>query len=136
MASIFSPSRPSIRLAACAATLLLISACANVPKYKYSNGRFPEWSTYEGKHFYPANGSVTAIDPSANTVTIGEGNEAKVFTITPATRIVHEGTDIPLTELPLNQKVKYIVSDDGRHLTSIWFGTRLYEAHQPPTTRR
>jgi len=106
MSSILPTTRLCARATACAGALLLISACGDIPKYKHSSGKFPEWADYEGKHFYPANGTVTAIDTTANTVTIGNGDNASVFAVTPSTRIVHEGTDIPLAQLPLNQSVK------------------------------
>jgi hypothetical protein len=135
------PSPCLFARAACAGALLLISACGDVPKYKHSNGRFPEWAGYEGKHFYPANGTVTAIDATAHTVTIGSGDKASVFAasvfaITPSTHIVHEGADVTLAELPLNQKVKYIRSKDGKALVSIWFGTRLFQIRPPAGASR
>ena len=131
----FSLSRHLSRLAVCAAMLLVVSACMDRPKYKHSNGRFPEWEGYESKHFYPSNGIVTAVDTTANTVTVGLGDKAKVLTVTHTTRILHEGTDIPLAQLPLNQNVKYVMSEDGKDLLSIWFGTRLYQFH-PATGAR
>jgi len=136
MSSILPTTRLCARATACAGALLLISACGDIPKYKHSSGKFPEWADYEGKHFYPANGTVTAIDTAANTVTIGNGDNASVFAVTPSTRIVHEGTDIPLAQLPLNQSVKYIQSQDGKELISIWFGTRLYQIRGPGTSRQ
>jgi len=136
MSSILPTTRLCARATACAGALLLISACGDIPKYKHSSGKFPEWADYEGKHFYPANGTVTAIDTTANTVTIGNGDNASVFAVTPSTRIVHEGTDIPLAQLPLNQSVKYIQSQDGKELISIWFGTRLYQIRGPGTSRQ
>jgi len=136
MSSILPTPRLCARATACAGALLLISACGDIPKYKHSSGKFPEWADYEGKHFYPANGTVTAIDTTANTVTIGNGDNASVFAVTPSTRIVHEGTDIPLAQLPLNQSVKYIQSQDGKELISIWFGTRLYQIRGPGTSRQ
>ena len=139
MSTSFSLFRHLPRIAACAALLLLFSACwtpwTPPPKYKRANGRFPEWDSYESKHFYPTNGIVTAIDTTANTVTVGHGDESRVLAVTPKTRILHEGTDISLAELPVNQNVKYLVSADGKESLSIWFGTRLYTYH-PPTGAR
>lgn len=111
--------------------MLLVSACFSVPKYKRANGRFDEWELYETKHFYPSNGTVTAVDPAAGTVTILNGKNSRVFTVTAGTRIMHEGTDIPLAQLPLNQTIKYTLSQDGSRLLTIWYGTRTFEFHRP-----
>jgi len=120
------------RVIACAgALLLLVSACQLSPKHRMSNGKFPEWDAVQGKHFFPSNGSVTAIDTTASTVTIVHGKDTKVYPVTANTRIIHEGTDIPLAQLPLNQAVKYSLSTDGKRLLSIWFGERLYTYHRP-----
>ena len=131
MLTSFSTSRLHSRVATCAVALVLVTACQNVPKYKKSSGKFAEWSSYEGKHFSPANGTVTAIDTKANTVTIGQGENAKVFPVTPKTRIFHEGADIQLAQLPVNQGVKYTLSEDGKQLLILWYGQRLftYRAH-------
>jgi len=114
------------------AVALLMCACQNVPKYKKTNGKkFDEWGSYEGRHFEPSNGTVAAVDPAANTVTILQGRDTKVFTLSPATRIIHEGTNIPLAQLPLQQQVKFTLSDDGKQLLTIWYGERLYTFHIP-----
>jgi hypothetical protein len=120
------PSLILRRLAVCAAIALLVSACQNVPKYKKSNGKFDEWSSYQGKHFEPSHGVVSAINPAAGTVTITNGKDVKVFPVTANTRIIDEGTDIPLAQLPLNEAVKYTVTEDGAHLLTVWYGHRLY----------
>lgn len=120
-------SRPCHAIAACgAALLLLLPGCQNVPKYKRSSGKFPEWETYEGKHFSPSNGTVTAVDTTASTVTITQGTATRVLTVTPETRIIHEAADVPLSQLPLNQQVKISLSEDGKRLISIWYGHRLF----------
>jgi len=125
----FSSSLPA-RLAACAAAVFLVSACQNVPKYKRSNGKFNEWKTYEGKNFSPSNGVVAAIDPAANSITITEGSNNKVFTVTPDTRIMHEGTDITLAELPLHEAIKFTMTDDRKQLLTIWYGVHLDTFHR------
>jgi hypothetical protein len=107
-------------LALCA--ILLLAACQNVPKYNKASGKFDEWGQYEGKNFSPSSGNITATDLKANTVTISRGRNSKVFPITPQTRIMREATDITLAQLPLNQAVKYTLSDDGKQLLTIWYG--------------
>jgi hypothetical protein len=120
-------SRIPSRIALCAAAALLVTACQNVPKYKKSNGKFDEWSGYEGKHFHPSTGVVSAIDTTANTITISTGKDSKVYPVTAQTRIIHEGADIPLAQLPLNQQVKFTLSDDGVQLLTVWYGSHLFE---------
>ena len=124
-------TRLHLRTAACAAAVLLVCACENTAKFKRSNGKFPEWETYESKHFFPSNGTVTVIDTTANSVTIVHGKDSNVYPVTSATRIIHEGTDIPLAQLPVNQPVKYTLSEDGHRLISIWYGQRLYTYQRP-----
>jgi len=141
MSSILSSPRLPFRVTACGVALALFSGCwtpwTPPAKYKRASGKFPEWQSYEGKHFYPANGTVIATDLTANTVTFGKGEkDAKTFVVTPATRIVHEGTDITLAQLAPNQEVKYLVAADGKQLLSIWFGTRLYRYHPPGGARQ
>jgi hypothetical protein len=121
------PALPS-RVAACAAAALLLSACQNVPKYKRSNGKFDEWGSYEGKNFQPSNGTVVAIDPTANTITIKKGEVSKDYPVTAETRLMHEGTDITLAEFPINTQVKFSLSEDGSHLDTVWYGHHLYTA--------
>jgi len=118
--------RPLIILCA---TAVLFPACQNVPKYKKASGRFNEWSSYEGKHFEPTSGVISAKDLQANTVTITHGNDSKVYPIGPRTRIIHEGTDITLAELPLQESVKYTFADDGKELLTIWYGHQLSTPH-------
>jgi hypothetical protein len=121
----------SARIVACALALLLVSACQNVPKYKRSNGKFNEWSSYEGKNFSPSRGTVAAVDTAANSVTIIDGKNTKVFTVTPATRIMHEGADITLAQLPLHQEIKFTMADDRKQLLTIWYGVHLDTFHRP-----
>jgi hypothetical protein len=125
----------SSRVAACAAVLLMVSACSDVPKYKRSSGNFDEWGEFEGKRFYPSTGTVAAIDPVANTITIVHGKDTKVYPVTKHTRIIREGTDIPLAQLPLKEQVKYLLSDDGAELESVWFGKELF-TYQGTRARR
>jgi hypothetical protein len=108
---------------ACTAALLLLSACQNVPKYKRSSGNFDEWATYQGKGFNPFNGTVLAVDTTANSITIKRENDTRVYAVTPATRIMHEGTDITLAQLPLNQAIRYTLTGDGKGLFTVWYGT-------------
>jgi hypothetical protein len=117
--------------AACVAALILVSGCQVSPKHHMASGKFAEWKTVEGKHFSPMNGIVTAIDPTASTVTIDHGKESKVYPVSPTTRIIHEGTDIPLAQLPVPQTVKYSLSVDGKKLLSVWYGNRLYTYRRP-----
>ena len=108
------------------AALLLVSACQNVPKYKKSNGRWDEWGSYQGKEFSPAKGTLTAVDPAAQTITILQGDTSKVFAVTSETQIMHEGTDITLAQLPLNQLIKFTVAPDHQHLLTVWYGAHSY----------
>lgn len=125
--SITHPHRYPL-IALLAATLLL-PACQNVPKYKKSGGKFDEWKEYEGKNFAPTSGTIAAIDTTAHTVTISDGKDSHVLPVTAATRIMHEGTDVPLAQLPLKTEVKYTVSQDGTRLLTIWYGHRLNQNH-------
>ena len=109
-------------LVVCAAALLLLPACQNVPKYKKSSGRFDEWKSYEGKGFRPASGIDTAIDTAAQTITITKDNKPQVYNVTPDTEIMHNGDNITLAELPLNQTVKYTLEADHRTLATVWYG--------------
>ncbi|MGA3169409.1 MAG: hypothetical protein ABSE62_00190 [Chthoniobacteraceae bacterium] len=118
------------RIAGCAAAALVISACANAPRYKPSSGHWDEWQTYETKHFSPSDGVVTAIDVAANTVTIRRGKDTKVYPVTADVRIIHEGTDVPLAQIPIHQQVKFALSQDGQRLLSIWFGTQTFQYRQ------
>jgi Cu/Ag efflux protein CusF len=129
MLRIIPSSLPPI--AACAAAVFLVSACADVPKYKKSSGKFDEWQSYEGANFKPMTGSVAAVDPVANTVTINHEKKSVVFPVTSITRIMHEGSDIPLAQLPLNQTVRYTVSEDGTQLLTIWYGQHAIAFHRP-----
>ena len=118
-------------------SLLLLSACTDVPKYKRSSGRFDEWGGYEGKHFKPSSGVVLAIDPKAGTVTISHGKEGKTYPVTAETRIIHEDQDIPLAQLPLQTEVKYTTFQDGSTLRTIWFGHRLGQfLRRPPQKKK
>lgn len=128
-------ARSCSRIALCG-TLLLLPACENVPKYKKSSGKFDEWGSYEGKHFNPSSGNVTATDLKANTITVASGKDIKVLTVSADTRIIHEGTDITLAELPLKTEVKYRMSDDGTQLLSVWFGHRLAQPHPAAAQHR
>jgi hypothetical protein len=103
--------------------LTSLTACQNVPKYKRSNGRFDEWGEYEKKGFSPSRGTLTAVDVNAQTITVLAGTETKVLDVTPQTRIMHNGDDVTLAQLPPNQTIKYTTEDDRVHLLSIWYGT-------------
>ena len=100
------------------------------------SGKFNEWQSYEGKHFAPESGTVTAVDPATSKVTIARGNAVKVLTVTPDTRIMHEATDIPLAQLPLKTSIKYTLSDDGKQLLTIWYGHRLTPHRAAPQKDR
>lgn len=117
------PSPRLHRLSACIAALLLLPACQNVPKYKRSNGRFDEWAGYEGKNFKPSEGTDTAIDTTAQTITVLQGTNTRVYLVTADTRIMFNGDDITLTELPLNEKIKFTLEKDHQHLVTVWYGT-------------
>jgi hypothetical protein len=93
-----------------------------VPKYKKSSGKFDEWKGYEGRNFEPASGIVTAVDAAANTITVFAHGKNVVINVLPTTRIMHEGTDITLAQLPLNSTIKYTFSDDGTQLRTVWYG--------------
>jgi hypothetical protein len=118
-------SRPS-RAAVCSVAILTLAACQDVPKYKHSSGHFDEWGSYEGKHFRPADGAVAAVDPVAGTITITHEGGSRVYPVTSITRIMHNGDDVPLAQLPLNQEIKFTVSPDGSRLLTIWYGTHSY----------
>lgn len=117
---------------------LLLASCANVPKYKRSNGKFDEWRSYEGTNFGPHSGTLVAVDVQGNTVTIVRGKNQRVYPVTADTRVMHEGTDIPLSKLPLNQQIKFTVSDDGQRLLTIWYGKGVapLRAAPPPKAER
>jgi hypothetical protein len=123
------PLRP-LRAATTAAALLLLCACQNVPKYKHSSGRFDEWSDYEGRNFQPASATVLAVDPAANTVTVIQHEKNVVLNVLPTTRIMHDGTDITLAQLPLNKPIKYTMSEDGTQLRTIWYGENSESIHR------
>ncbi len=122
--------------AAGAAAALFAAACTNIPKYHPANGEFNDWQTYETKHFSPASGTVTAIDTTANTITIKKGKDLKVYPVLPDTRIIHESTDIPLAQVPLNQPIKFTLSQDGTRLLIVWWGTHTYEYHYVRAARK
>jgi hypothetical protein len=122
LASIPSTFRLSLALGLCAAAILLCAGCQNVPKYKRSSGKFDEWGMYQGNGFKPAEGTVTAVDVAAQTITIRAGKNAKVFTVTPDTRLVHDGDDITLAQFPLNTTVEFTVLNGGKELHSVWYG--------------
>jgi hypothetical protein len=107
-----------------AAALLLLPACQSTSKYKkMSSGKFDEWSGYEGKNFKPSHGIDTAIDLNAQTITIAQDDVSKVYPVTSSTRIMHDGDDITLAELPLNQQIRFTLEEDHQHLASVWYGT-------------
>jgi hypothetical protein len=114
-------SRP-IRIAATASCLLLLCACQNVPKYKKSSGKFDEWKAYQGDNFEPSSASVTAVDVAANTVTVSEHGKRVVLNVLPTTKIMHEGDDITLAQLPVKTEIKFTFSEDGKQLRTIWYG--------------
>jgi hypothetical protein len=101
---------------------MLVSACQNVPRYKNSNGEFDEWGSYEGKNFSPSNGTVTAVDLAAQSISIAKGKSSQVYLVTPTTRLMHEGTDITLDQVPINHAVKYTLAKDHLHLLTVWYG--------------
>lgn len=104
---------------------LFFSSCENLPKYKRGSGKVNEWKSYEGKYFKPLNGTVAATDLQANTVTISHGGDSTIFAISPQTRIMHDGADITLAQLPLNEEVKYTLSAEGTKLLTVWYGHTL-----------
>jgi hypothetical protein len=114
---------PCRSIAICAATLLLLPACQNVPKYKRANGRFNEWGDYEGKDFSPSRGVDTAVNLATQTITIIEGERTSEFIVTADTRLYHNGDEIALAALPLNQNVKFTCTGDRKHLLTVWYGT-------------
>jgi len=116
---------------ACATALLLLAGCQNVPKYKKSSGKFNEWASYEHRKYTPADGIVTAVDTAARSITITQGGKSSVFAVTAATRIMHEGTDIPLGQLPLNQAVKFTLADDRAQLLTVWYGAHSFAVSSP-----
>jgi hypothetical protein len=105
--------------------LLFATSCQNAPRYQKNSGKFNEWRSYNSKAFQPTTGTVLARDPAASTVTIARGHGKTVFTVTPSTRIMHQGDDITLAQLPINESVKYTVDPDGIHLLTIWYGHAL-----------
>ncbi len=119
---IFSSQWVSMSLCAAA---LLVSGCQNVPKYKRSGGKFDEWGTYQGKGFSPSNGTVLAVDAAANTITIKREDSPMVYSVTPKTRIMHEGTDITLDKLPIGQAIKFTLAADGKGLLTVWYGSHI-----------
>ena len=121
------PAAP-VRIAA-ALALTLLCACQNVPKYKKSSGKFNEWSGYEGRNFSPSEGIVVAVNPSASTLTVLARGKNVVLNVLPTTRILHEGTDITLAQLPLKQVIKFRISEDGKELRSIWYGEHSNAVH-------
>jgi hypothetical protein len=125
----------SPRLILCVAALALLCGCQNVPKYKRSNGKFAEWSEYEGKSFSPSRGTVTAVDLKANAITIGSGKDSRVWPVTSTTRIINEGTDVPLSQLQVNQDVRYVTTPDRKELISVWYGKDLNVAHRTGGTK-
>jgi hypothetical protein len=111
-----------IRAASTALALLLLCGCQNVPKYKKSSGKFNEWKGYEGENFSPESGSVVSVDASANTVTVAAHGKTLVLTVLPSTRVMHEGTDVPISQLPVGKEIKFTYSEDGKELRTIWYG--------------
>jgi len=109
------------QLIASVSLLLLLPACQNVPKYKKSSGKFDEWGGYQGKTFSPTDGTDTAIDLTAQTITIGKGAGSHTYPVTSDTRILHDGEDITLAQLPVNQQIKYTLSEDHTHLITVWY---------------
>ena len=125
-----------LRLVTCGAISLLAVACTNVPKYKKTSGKYDEWKSYEGSHFQPSSGTVTAVDLKANTITLGAGKDPKVLTVTPTTRVMHDATDVPLAQVPLNTEIKYTMTSDGTRLLTVWFGHRLNaNVHHAPAKK-
>lgn len=122
--------------AACVAALCLLPACQNVPKYKRASGKWDEWSGYEGKAFSPSTGTVAAVDLTANTITIAQSKGPRVFSVTPATRIMHEGTEIALAQLPLNQQIKFLLAANHKDLVTVWYGRYEEGMHGPGAARR
>jgi len=136
MASITFTPRMSLAVGLCAAAILLCTACQNVPKYKRSGGKFDEWAMYQGKGFSPSDGTVTAVDATAQTITIKTEKNVKIFNVTPDTRLLHNGDDITLAQLPLNTEVKFTVLDGGRELHSVWYGQQQLNVTRGGRARR
>ena len=122
------PTRP-LRVAATTACVLLLCACQSVPKYKKSNGKFDEWKDYEGRNFQPTSAVVVSVDAAANTVTVAEHGKNVVLNVLPTTRIMHEGTDIALVQLPVHTEIKITFSEDGTQLRTIWYGEHSNAIH-------
>ena len=117
------------RIAATAVTLTLLCACQNVPKYKKSSGKFNEWAGYQGSGFEPSSGIVSAVNATANTVTVSGHEKSVTLTVLPTTRIMHEGSDITLAQLPIHTEIKYTFSEDGKQLRTIWYGEHSEAIH-------
>ncbi|HEX4086817.1 MAG TPA: hypothetical protein VHY22_18025 [Chthoniobacteraceae bacterium] len=119
------------RIILCASIALLAAACQNAPRYKKGSGKFDEWQSYQGKGFAPSGGHVAAVDVAAGTITMSTGKDTRVLKVTKETRIIHEDTDIPLAQLPLNQGVKYVMSQNGKRLMSVWYGNHSFAFRRP-----
>ena len=114
---------PYPRIAICAAALLLLPACQNVPKYKKIKGHFDEWHAYQGKDFKPAVGIDSAVNLTTQTITIVQEGGPRDFIVTPDTKLFHDGDDITLADLPVNQTIKFTFAADHIHLLTVWYGT-------------
>jgi len=132
-------ARPALsrrRIAICAAALMLLPGCQNVPKYKRANGRFADWCDYEGKDFKPDHGIDTAVNLAAQTITVVQGDDTNDFIVTPDTRLYHNGDDITLADLPPNQTIKFTLADDRKHLVTVWYGTHSNASVGPAGSAR
>jgi len=130
------PRKFPFRIAGCAAAAFIVSACADGPRYKPSSGHWDEWGSYETKHFSPSNGVVTAIDVAANTITIRKGKETVTYPVTDKTRILNEGNDVTLAQIPIHQQVKFTLTEDGQRLLGVWFGTQTFQYRQSASARQ
>lgn len=120
------------------AALFFCAGCSAPPpaKHKTSTGKFNPWGSYEGKNFSPLNATVTAVDVPSGTITILE-KEKKTLHVTPQTRVMHNGTDITLAQLPVNSRIKYTLSADGQQLLTVWYGHTLSTSlHRPSASKQ
>jgi hypothetical protein len=124
-----------IRAASTALALLLLCGCQNVPKYKKSSGRFNEWQGYQGQNFEPETGSIVSVDAAANTVTVAEHGKNVVLNVLPATRLMHEGADVTISQLPVGKEIRFTFSGDGKELRTIWYGEHLEGARHNVQTK-
>jgi hypothetical protein len=133
------PSRLSLacpRAAVCAAALLLLPACQNVPKYKKIKDHFDEWHQYQGRGFKPTVGIDSAVNLSTQTITIVDEEGSRDYIVTPDTQLYHNGDIITLADLPLNQTIKFTFASDHTHLLTVWYGNHANGVLGPASSAR